>query len=403
MVGGDARTGPDRPSAPRVPLAATGAWAPDQPAANRRFVELATSHPFALEGGGSLRDITVAYETWGTPTADGDNAVLVCHALTGDAHAAGPSVAGQPTPGWWDDLIGPGRALDTDRYFVVCSNVLGGCQGTTGPSSIEAATGRPYGSSFPVVTVRDMVRVQAALADHLGVRRWLTVVGGSMGGMQVLEWGVMYPSRVRSLVPIAVGVEASAQQIAYSAIERQSIALDPNWRGGDYYEAPPGEGPHRGLALARALAQVTYRTDEVFEERFGRKVVEELDFTLWQRFDVEGYLDYHGLKLARRFDANSYLLLSKAMDLHDLGRGRGGVDAALSRVEAPTCVMSIDSDALYYPAQQHRLADALRSRGGTVTTVTIESPHGHDGFLLDTDQVGAGLTEFLTAVEDEHA
>ncbi|MCX7621814.1 MAG: homoserine O-acetyltransferase, partial [Acidimicrobiales bacterium] len=332
------------------------------------------------------------------------NAILVCHALTGDAHAADEAGPGHPTPGWWDDLIGPGRALDTERFFVVCANVLGGCQGSTGPSSIDPTTGRPYGSTFPVVTIRDMVRTQAALADHLGIDRWLSVVGGSMGGMQVLEWGIMYPERVRSLVPIATTLAASAQQIAYSAVERSAIAFDPNWRGGDYYDAPPGQGPHRGLALARQIAQITYRSDAVFNERFGRGVVDPMDdrFTLWQRFDVEGYLDYHGAKLVRRFDANSYLIISKAMDLHDVGRGRGSVAQALRRITVPVLTMSITSDTLYPPYQQEEIRDLLRAQGNDCRLAVIDSPHGHDAFLLETDQVGEPLAQFLDEVEKEH-
>lgn len=382
------------------PLPASGAWQPGDPVADRRFLER-SDRPFVLEGGGVLERYTLAYETWGTLDADGANAVLVCHALTGDAHASGPSAPGQPSPGWWDDLIGPGRALDTDRLFVVCANVLGGCQGTTGPSSADPRTGRPYGRHFPVVTIRDMVRTQAALADELGIARWLSVVGGSMGGMQALEWGIMYPDRVRSLVAIATCAAATAQQIAYSTVGRSAIALDPGWRGGDYYDAEPGDGPHRGLALARELAQITYRTDEVFGARFGRGVVDDMDdvFTLWQRFDVEGYLDYQGAKLVRRFDANSYLAICKAMDLHDIGRGRGGTARALARVRAPVLTMSITSDALYYPYQQEELRDLLLAAGRPCRHAVIDSPHGHDAFLLEIDQVAGAVAPFLADVE----
>ena len=389
-----------QPLSPDV-LPASGAWRPGDPVGRRRFVTFATDRPFVLEGGGSLRDVTVAYETWGELAPDTGNAVLVCHALTGDSHAAGRSGPGHPTAGWWDDLIGPGRAIDTDRYFVVCANVLGGCQGTTGPSSVEATTGRPYGSRFPVVTMRDIVRTQAALADHLGVGAWLSVVGGSMGGMQALEWAVMYPARLRSFAAIASTAAASAEQIAYSSVQRSTIALDPGWRGGDYYDGAPGDGPHRGLALARELAQITYRTDAVFRARFDREVVDSMDdhFTLWQRFDVEGYLDYHGAKLVRRFDANSYLVISRAMDLHDLGRGRGGIDAAMARIRAPALVMSIDSDTLYPPYQQERLVAGLDAHGVPCTSVAIDSDDGHDGFLLETGAVGDALAAFLTDVE----
>lgn len=398
---------PDGPTK-RAPLSAdvlpvTGAWRPGDPPARRQFIPLATQRPFILEGGGKLRDIAIAYETWGELADDATNAVLVCHALTGDAHAAGRAGPGQPTPGWWDDLIGPGRALDTERLFVVCVNVLGGCQGTTGPSSIDPATGRPYGSTFPTVSIRDIVRTQAAVADHLGVRQWLSVVGGSMGGMQVLEWGVMFPDRVRSIVPVATAAAATAQQIALSSVQRSAIALDPAWRGGDYYDAEPGDGPHRGLAVAREIAQITYRSDLVFGDRFGRAELDRLDeaFTLWQRFQVESYLDYHGAKLARRFDANSYLSICKAMDLHDIGRGRGGIEAALGRVRAATLTMSVDSDALYFPYQQEQVRDVLSRHGVPVEHTTIRSDHGHDGFLLETDQIGRALVPFLAEVEKD--
>ena len=352
---------------------------------------------FALEGGGVLDEITVAYETWGTLDADGSNAVLVCHALTGDAHAAGPSGPGQPTDGWWDELIGPGLALDTDRYFVVCINALGGCQGTTGPSSPHPADGKPYGARFPTVSTRDIVRTQAMVAERLGVRKWLSVVGGSMGGMQALEWAVMYPDRLRSFVSIASTAAASPMQIGWSEVGRLAVVGDPKWNGGDYYDAGPGEGPTDGLMLARRIAQIHYRSDKSFNDRFGRSAVDRLDdFHIWDRFQIESYLDYHGQKLARRFDANSYIVLNKVMDLHDLGRGRGGIPAALGRVEVPSLVVSIDSDTLYTPRQQEELVAELRAGGATVAYETVRSDHGHDGFLIEFDQLGPLLGDFLS-------
>ncbi|MPY93734.1 MAG: homoserine O-acetyltransferase [Acidimicrobiia bacterium] len=384
----------------RRPLPVTGAWQPGDPPGGRRFLAVSPTRSFALEGGGALREVTLAYETWGSLNQDASNAVLVCHALTGDSHVVGDAGPGHAAPGWWSDLVGPGRALDTDRLFVVCANVLGGCQGSTGPASLDPATGRPYGSAFPVVTVRDMVRAQRYLADHLGVERWLTVVGGSMGGMQVLEWGVLYPHRVRSLVSIASDAAASALQIAWSAVGRGAIANDPNWRGGDYYGAPAGQGPHAGLALARQVAQIHYRSDAVFAERFGRELVQPLGdrYDPWAKFQVESYLDYHGEKLVRRFDANSYLVLNRAMDLHDLVRGRGSLARALSRIEAPVCTMSITSDTLYPPYQQLEVRDLLAAQGTPTAHVLIDSPHGHDGFLIEFEQVGAGLAKFLASV-----
>ena len=305
----------------------SGAWRPGDDVGHRRFFTFAIDRGFALDCGETLRNVTLAYETWGELAPDASNAVLLCHAWTGDSHAAGPAGRGHPTPGWWDGFVGPGRAIDTDRWFVVCVNVLGGCQGSTGPASASPVDGKPFGSRFPVITVRDMVRAQARLADHLGIGAWHTVIGGSMGGMQVLEWGVMYPDRVRGLIPIAACMQATAQQIAWGSIGRRVIALDPRWRGGDYYDAEPGDGPADGLAIARMVAQVTFRSDNVFTERFGRAIAHRAELgdhlALWQQFEVERYLDHHGTKLGHRFDANSYLVIGKAMDLHDLARGRG--------------------------------------------------------------------------------
>jgi homoserine O-acetyltransferase/O-succinyltransferase len=385
-------------------LPASGAWRPGDHPGRRRFLRLAEERPFALEGGGALRSIDVAYETWGSLDADGGNAVLVCHALTGDSHAAGRLEPGHVTAGWWNGLIGPGKPLDTDRLFVVCANVLGGCQGTTGPASDHPGDGRPYGSRFPVVSIRDVVRTQAGLADHLGVAAWRSVVGGSMGGMQALEWGVMFPHRVRSLAAICTTPAASAEQIAWSAMGRQAVMLDPAWNGGDYYDAGPGGGPHRGLALARQVAQVTYRSEEVYGERFGRALVDPLDgFRLDQRFQVEGYLDYHGAKLARRFDANSYLIVNKMMDLHDLGRDRGGLESALRRIEVPVLNVSVSSDRLYPPHLQRLTHEVLASIGHRTEHHLIDSPQGHDGFLLETDRLGPLVTEFLARVEKDDA
>ena len=372
---------------------ASGAWMPGDPVGFRRFFTM--DRPMALDGGATLSSVTQAYQTWGTLNADATNAVLVCHAWTGDSHAAGTTTH----PGWWDGVIGPGAALDTDRWFVVCANVLGGCQGTTGPASPHPDDGRPYASRFPVVTIRDMVRAQARLADHLGVQTWAAVIGGSMGGMQALEWAITYPHRVRAVVPIATCAQATAQQIAWGAIGRRTIRLDPKWRAGEYYDAAPGDGPTEGLSIARMVAQVTFRSDNVFTDRFGRDVADGVALRdrldLWQRFEVERYLDYHGDKLAHRFDTNSYLVLGKAMDLHDVGRGRGGMAAAMARVTVPALVMGIWSDMLYPEYQQHQIHASLAAGAGGSTYVPIDSPHGHDAFLIEADQVSAGLGEFI--------
>jgi homoserine O-acetyltransferase len=383
-------------------LPATGAWREGDPPGCRQFFH--SDRPFALEGGGVLPEITLAYETWGTLDPDGGNAVLVCHALTGDSHAAGPLAAGHPQAGWWDGFIGPGKPIDTDRWFVVCPNVLGGCQGSTGPASPHPGDGKPWGSRFPVVSVRDWVRSQAKLADHLGIRRWHSVIGGSMGGMQALEWAVIFPERVGSIVPVSTAAAASAQQIAWWSTGRRVIHMDPGWRGGDYYDADPGEGPHEGLSLARMISQITFRSDDVFTRRFGREVVEPLDgFSLWQRFEVERYLEYHGDKLVRRFDANSYLLLTKAMDLHDLGRGRQGIDAAMAKIRCPVLSVGVVSDILYPLHQSHAIVEHARAAGVEARSVELDSPHGHDAFLIELEQLGLPISAFLDDLEHRHA
>jgi homoserine O-acetyltransferase len=383
-------------------LPASGAWRPGDAVGRRRFLSFPPDRPFALEGGGLLRGVTLAYETWGELGPDGDNAVLVCHALTGDSHAAGGLDPGHATPGWWTDIIGPGRAIDTDHWFVVCVNVLGGCQGTTGPASPHPDDVRPWASRFPVVSIRDMVRTQAAVADHLGIGRWALVAGGSMGGMQVLEWGAMYPERVRSLLPIATAAAASAQQIGWWSSGRRAIRMDPRWRGGEYYDAAPGDGPHDGLATARMVSMMTFRSDDVFSARFGREVVEPVEgFSLWQRFQVERYLEYQGDKLVRRFDANSYLLLTKAMDLHDLGRGRGGVEAAMARYRGAVLSMGVSSDVLYPAYQSREIAELARAGGSSVEYVEIQSAHGHDAFLIEVDQVAEAVEKFLTRIGED--
>lgn len=391
--------GPMQPSVASM-IKASGAWTADDPVAGRLFVELVEDRNFALEGGGQLSQVTLAYETWGQLNASGTNAVLVCHALTGDAHAAGPSGPGQPTAGWWDEMIGPGRPLDSNRYFVVCVNVLGGCQGTTGPASTNPADGRPYGARFPLVTIRDIVRTQAMLANRLGIERWLSVVGGSMGGMQALEWAVMFPERVASVVSVASTAEASPMQIGWSEVGRLAIVNDPKWVNGDYYSAALGQGPTAGLMLARRIAQIHYRSDQSFYERFGRATVDKLDrFAMWDRFQVESYLDHHGAKLARRFDANSYMVLNRTMDLHDIGRGRGGLAAAAARVQSPALVVSIDSDGLYVPRQQEQLRDLLVDAAVSVVYEEIESVHGHDGFLIEFATLGPMVDDFVSTID----
>jgi homoserine O-acetyltransferase/O-succinyltransferase len=359
-------------------------WQPGDEPGGRRFVRVLDDDAvLPLDGGGSLPGVTVAYESWGTLDAARSNAVLVLHALTGDSHATGPVGPGHPTTGWWDDLIGPGRPIDTDRYFVVSPNVLGGCQGTTGPSS-PAPDGGPWGSRFPRLTIRDQVAAEVLLADRLGIDRWAGVVGGSMGGMRVLEWCVGHPDRVARAAVLAVGAAASAEQVALCSVQCRAIRLDPAHAGGDYYGT--GRAPVDGMALARGIGQITYRTEAEFDERFGRAPQGDEDPLTGGRFAVESYLEYQGEKLAARFDPNSYLVLSEAMNSHDVGRGRGGVAAALAGVTAEVRVAGIDTDRLYPLALQAELAGLLP---GDHPLTVVRSRFGHDGFLLEADQAGA--------------
>jgi homoserine O-acetyltransferase len=361
----------------------------DEPGA-RRFVTLLGTDDdgFHLEGGGHLSEVTVAYETWGQLNADHSNAVLVEHALTGDSHATGEAGPGHPTPGWWGGLIGPGLAIDTEQFYVVCPNVLGGAQGTTGPSSL-AADGAPYGSRFPVITVRDQVSVEIAFADRLGIGNWHAVIGGSMGGMRALEWAVQAPDRVARLIVLSVGAASTAEEIAQSWLQIRAIQADPNYRGGDYYD---GANPSEGLAIARGLGHITYRTADEFETRFARAPQDDIDTLSGGRYAIQSYLGYHGDKLARRFDANSYVVLSEAMNHHDVGRGRGGVPAALGTIRAQTTVLGIDSDRLYPLRLQEQLSELIP---GASPVHVISSVVGHDGFLLEVDQIGKIVGESL--------
>jgi homoserine O-acetyltransferase len=366
-------------------------WRPGDDPGRRLFATVFAEQPLALESGATLGPITVAYETWGALSPATDNAVLVLHALSGDSHAAGAAGPAHPTTGWWDALIGTGAPVDTDRWFVVCPNVLGGCQGTTGPSSI-AADGRPFGSRFPELTPRDQVAVEVALADHLAIPRWAAVIGGSMGGMRALEWAAGYPERVDRLLAIACGAASSAEQIALCATQAIAIRNDPAFAGGDYYDGP---GPVAGLGLARRIGHISYRSEPELASRFGRRA-QPGEHPLGPdggRYAVEGYLDHHADKLVGRFDANSYLVLSRSMDHHDVGRGRGGVEAALARVSArSTTVVAIDSDRLYPPYQQTELAQLLP---GEPDLHVVTSSCGHDGFLTETDQVGKIVADAL--------
>jgi len=371
---------------------ASGAWRPGDPVGRRQFCDIG---PLPLEAGGLLPDVRIAYETWGTLAPSGDNAVLVLHALTGDSHVTGDAGPGHPTAGWWADLVGPGRPIDTDTWFVVAPNVIGGCQGTTGPSS-PAADGRPWGSRFPYTTVRDQVAAEIALTDAIGVDTWALVIGASMGGMRVLEWGVMAPDRVRGIAPIATCAQTTGDQIAWAHAQLAAIRSDAGWHGGDYYTAGPDEGPHLGMGIARQIAHTTYRSATELDTRFGRAPQDgELPLGGRGRFAVQSYLDHHARKLAWRFDANSYLALTEAILSHDVGRDRGGVGAALATVSAQALVVAVSSDRLYLPEQSEQLAAALPGADGVHL---VQSEFGHDGFLIESDQVGAMVAGILRRV-----
>jgi homoserine O-acetyltransferase len=378
------------------PPPATGAWRPGDPPGHRQFVTLVEDEPLHLELGGTLSPVVVAYETWGELDRARSNAVLIAHALTGDSHAAGPPGPGHRYAGWWDHSIGPGKDIDTDEWFVVCPNVLGGCQGTTGPSSL-APDGKPYGSRFPTITIRDQVAVEAALADTLGIERWAAVIGGSMGGMRALEWAVGYPDRVDRAIVVACGAAASAEQIGLCAVQNEAIRADPAWRGGDYYDAGPGEGPHRGMGIARRIGHISYRSEPELAARFGRSPQPGEDAFGEGRYAVESYLDHHADKLARRFDAGSYVVLSEAMNHHDVGRGRGGLAAALARVRCKVSIAGIDSDRLYPLYLQQEMAELLPGRPDVTV---IHSLYGHDSFLIESEAVGAFIRK---ALEDDGA
>ncbi|RCW45222.1 homoserine O-acetyltransferase [Halopolyspora algeriensis] len=370
-------------------LPATGAWREGDPPGRRQWIPL--SSPLPLEAGGELPGAQLSYETWGELNADASNAVLVLHALTGDAHVAGPAEPGHPNVGWWDDLVGPGRALDTDRWFVVAPNALGGCQGSTGPAD-DHEDGKPWGSRFPKIMVRDLVRAETELADALGVRRWAAVIGGSLGGMRALEWAVDQPDRVAAALVLCSGATASAEQIAWSSAQLHAIRSDPDWLGGDYHNLPDGRGPHAGLGLARRIAHITYRSPTELETRFAAQHQEGEHPWRGGRYAVESYLDHHAHKLTQRFDAASYVVLTEAMSAYDVGRGRGGVAAALHRITARTLVGGVDTDRLFPLHEQRTLADGIPGDDGLRV---ITSQCGHDGFLIETDQVGDMIRELL--------
>ncbi len=353
------------------------------------------SEELKLESGDRLKDVTIAYETYGTLNKQKSNAILVCHALSGDAHVAGWH-EGDRKPGWWDNIIGPGKCLDTDRYFVICSNVIGGCQGSTGPLSTNPETGKPYALKFPIITIKDMVKAQKKLIDHLEIKQLFSVVGGSMGGMQVLQWCVSYPNMVRSAIPIATTSYSSPQQIAFNEVGRRAIISDPHWNEGNYYT---GEFPDSGLALARMIGHITYLSNESMYEKFGRRLQdkEEYGFDFSTDFEVESYLHYQGNTFTKRFDANSYLYISKAIDYFDLTEnGTLSLSEAFKDVKARVLVISVDSDWLYTPAESKEIVMALTANEVEVSYCQIKSSYGHDAFLLEIGQLSYIINGFYS-------
>ncbi len=350
----------------------TGAWLETHAPGDRRFINIGD---LLLEDGETLENITIAYQSWGALNNKKDNAILVNHAMTGWSDV----------PGWWPSMVGPGLPFDTDKYFVVCPNVIGGCQGSTGPSSI-APDGKRYGSRFPSVTIRDMVAAEVAFSDALGIAKYRLAVGPSLGGMRALEWAVQLPSRVGAICTIGSSAVATGDQIGTSSIQIRAIKSDPHFHGGDYYEK--AIGPIEGMGIARRIAHLTYRTEAEMDVRFGR----ELQGDETGRFAVESYLDHQAVKLAARFDANTYIALTEAMNSHDIGRGRGGVAAALSSITIPIIVVSIDTDRLFPVRLQAEIADLAPH---ALPLVTISSPFGHDGFLVEVESVGNVIKEAL--------
>ncbi|QDZ03003.1 homoserine O-acetyltransferase [Nitratireductor mangrovi] len=360
-----------------------------------QVLKLGEDRPLRLDSGKTLTPFQIAYETYGTLNEARSNAILICHALTGDQYVASRNpVTGKP--GWWELMVGPGRVVDTDRFFVICSNVVGGCLGSTGPASINPDTGRAYGLDLPVITIADMVRAQVMLIDHFGIDRLFSVIGGSMGGMQVLEWAASYPERVFTALPIAAGARHSAQNIAFHEVGRQAVMADPDWCGGRYIEE--GRRPEKGLAVARMAAHITYLSETALHRKFGRNLQdrENLTFGFDADFQIESYLRHQGMTFVDRFDANSYLYMTRAMDYFDLATDRGGLLAdAFANSPTRFCVVSFTSDWLFPTAESRMVVRALNAAGASVSFVEIETDRGHDAFLLDEPELFAAVRGFL--------
>jgi len=375
---------------------ASAAWQEGDPPGDRLFLGVGR---IIKNSRRTIPDVRVAYQTWGTLNAERSNAVYVAHALTGDSHVVGEPGPGHPTGGWWEGLVGPGAPVDTDRWFVVCANVLGGCMGTTGPASI-APDGAPWGSRFPVITVADMVEVERRLADHLGIESWALMLGPSLGGMRVLEWMVATPGRVRSGLVLGSTAAVTADEIGTHHAQISAIEADPAFRGGDYYAAGDGEGPHRGMGVARMIAHLTYRSETELDFRFGRDAQGTENPAAGGRYAVQSYLDHHADKLARRFDANTYIALTRAMSLFDVGDGRGGVASALAQIQQSLTVVGIDSDRLFPLRLQEEI---VQWTPGADRLHILRSPYGHDGFLVEKEQVGDFVAHAISRIDESES
>lgn len=359
-----------------------------------RIVE--ADKPLQLACGKELAPIDVAYETYGQLNQAGDNAILLCHALSGDSHAAGKNSPDDKKPGWWDSMVGPGKGIDTDKYFVICSNFLGGCSGTTGPSSINPKTGKPYGLDFPVITIADMVKVQKLMIDKLGIKQLLAVIGGSIGGMQVLQWAIDYPDFVKAVLPIATTSHLGSQSIAFDAVGRHAILADSNFAHGQYHK---GSYPDKGLSIARMIGHITYLSEQGMRDKFGRRLRKTKDYTYEfdPEFEVETYLDYKGQRFVERFDANSYLYITKAADYFDLAKDYNGLNNAFANTKSRFLVISFSSDWLFTPAQSEEIVNALTVNRKDVSYVNINSSYGHDAFLLENERLSQIICCFLKA------
>jgi homoserine O-acetyltransferase/O-succinyltransferase len=365
----------------------------------RTFEFGSRENPLVLESGYKLGPVEIVYETYGQPNDDRSNAILICHALSGDHHAAGVHSPHDRYTGWWDNMIGPGKAFDTDRFWVICSNILGGCKGSTGPGSINPASGESFGLDFPVVTVGDMVTAQKHLIDHLRIQRLYAIAGGSMGGFQVIEWSLRFPEMVRSAICIASAAKLSTQAIAFNAVGRSAIVRDPEWKGGKYN----GKGPEKGLAIARMVGHITYLSELLLDKKFGRRLqsANRLSYNFDTEFAIESYLDHKGSAFTDRFDANCYLYITKAMDYFDISRSYGPLKEAFAKAAARYLFVSYSTDWLFPTAQSKEMVQALLSNGKDVSFIDIESPYGHDAFLLEEEKLTRIISGFLTGVGKE--